>query len=327
MNADDFARRRAPMVAAYARAITTARGLTVAEAEAEAERDVATQLPRGPATRGQLLRKALADGTEVGWIWLSLPGTTLPELAWISDVEVDPPFRGRGYAGAIITAAEAELIERGVPGLGLNVFGDNATARHLYERLGYRVTAQQYSRPLTDVPAVAGIDLVPMADYESRIEALFADYAQDLVEEQGLWHGEAEVRAAAKLAELLPQGVRTEGMILRSVVARGVPVGWVWAGLPGSPRPGTGWLHNIGIDDPFRSKGYGRAAVAAVEAELARRGVRRMGLDVHGSNLGARRFYQRLGYRLVSQQMVKDLPARRAGRCPARPGPRPRSGC
>jgi ribosomal protein S18 acetylase RimI-like enzyme len=309
MNPDDFPRRRAPMIAAYARAITTSRGLTPAEAQAEAERDVADRLPRGPGTPGQLLRKALVDGTEVGWIWVSLPGTTMPETAWISDVEVDPDFRSRGYAGEMITAAEAELACLGVPRLGLNVFGDNDTAARLYRRLGFDVTAQQYARSLTEVSAADGVELVPMADYESRIEVLFADYAQDLVHEQGLWHGEAEARAARKRADLLPRGAATEGMILRTVVARGVPVGWVWAGLS-APRPGMGWLHNVEIDEAHRNRGYGRAAIAAIEAELVRRGIPGMGLNVHGSNIGARRLYTRLGYRLLAQQMAKDLPGR-----------------
>ena len=317
MNAGDFARRRAPLITSYAEAITTTRGLTVAEAEAVAERDVATQLPRGVETRGQLLRKALVDGTEVGWIWVSLPGTTVPGLAWISDVEVDPPFRGRGYAGAIITAVETELIGRNVPGVGLNVFGDNDTARRLYARLDYRVTARQYCRALTHapagdragVPAGERVELVPMADYESRIGAVVAGYAQDLVQEQGLWHGEAEARAARKVGELLPRGARTEGMLLRTVTAAGVPVGWVWAGPPAPAQPGVGWLHAIEIDAPFRSRGYGSAAVAAVEAELARRGARRVGLNVPGPNAGACRLCERLGYRLLAQQMAKDLPS------------------
>jgi ribosomal protein S18 acetylase RimI-like enzyme len=307
LSSEDFARRRALVVAGLTEAIRTARRLTAAEARAEAERDVAERLPRGPATPGQLLRTALSDGTEVGWIWVSLPGTTVPDLAWICDVEVDPEFRSRGYAGAIITAAEAELAGLGVPRIGLNVFGDNDTARRLYKRLGYEVYAQQRSRSLTRVPASGGIELVPMADYESRIEELFAGYAQTLVQEQGLWHGEAETRAARKLAELLPHGTRTEGMILRTVAADGVPVGWVWAGLPAPPRPGLGWLHHLEIDEPHRSRGYGRAAVAAIEAELVRRGVASLGLHVDGSDLGARRFADRLGYRLLAQQMAKDL--------------------
>jgi mycothiol synthase len=309
LSSEEFARRRALLIAGLTEAITTARRLTTAEARAEAERDVAERLPRGPATPGQLLRKALWDGTEVGWIWVSLPGTTVPDLAWICDVEVDPQFRSRGYAGAIITAAEAELAGLGVPRIGLNVFGDNDTARRLYERLGYEVYAQQRSRSLTSVPASGGIELVPMADYESRIEALFVGYAQTLVQEQGLWHGEAETRAARKLAELLPHGTRTDGMILRTVAADGVPIGWVWAGLPAPPRPGLGWLHHLEIDEPHRSRGYGRAAVAAIEAELVRRGVASLGLHVDGSDLGARRFADRLGYRLLAQQMAKDLPA------------------
>jgi ribosomal protein S18 acetylase RimI-like enzyme len=308
MGPDDFARRRGPAIATYARAMTATRGLTEAEATAEAERTVTDQLSRGPGARGRLMRKALVDGTEVGWIWVSLPGPAGPDPAWISVVEVDPDFRSRGYAAAIITATEAELAGLGVPRLGLNVFGDNDIAARLYRRLGFDVTAQQYARPLTDIPSPAGIDLVPMADYESRIAALFADYAQDLVHEQGLWHGEAEARAAGKQAELLPHGARSEHTILRTVRAGGVAVGWLWAGPPPVPSPpGLGWLHHIEIDEPHRGQGYGSGAIAAAEAELSRRGMTRMGLNVHGSNLGARRLYQRLGYKLVAQQMAKDL--------------------
>ena len=309
MDAGDFARRRAPLVAGYARAITASRGLTLTEAEAVSARDIDDQLTRGPATRGHYLRKALRDGTEVGWIWVALPGRARPDMAWISDIEVDPEFRSRGYAGEILTAAHTGLTGLGVRRIGLNVFADNPTARRVYERLGYRMYAQQRTRALVDVPASDGVELVPMADYESRIEALSAEYAADLVHEQGLWHGEAETRAARRLAGLLPDGARTEGMILRTVVAGGVAVGWVWAGLPAPPRPGLGWLHTIEIDEPYRSQGYGRAAIAAVEAGLVRRGVRSMGLDVHGDNTGAQRLYERLGYRVVARQMARDLPA------------------
>ncbi|AGZ45036.1 GNAT family N-acetyltransferase [Actinoplanes friuliensis] len=309
MDDEDFARRRGPMVTGYAEAISTARGLSVPEAEAESERDIADRLPRGAATRGQLLRKAVVDDAEVGWIWISLPSSTMPEMAWISDIEVDTGHRTRGHGAAIITAVEAELVELGVPRLGLNVFGDNPTAARLYTRLGFEVTARQLARSLADVPAAPGIELVPMADYESRIETLFADYARDLVEEQGIWHGEAEERAGRRLAELLPHGRGTEGMILRTVLAKGEPVGWLWAAMPAPPRPGMGWLHNLDIDEPFRSRGYGAGAIAAVEAELVHRGVRSLGLNVHGANDRARKLYERLGYELLAQQMAKDLPA------------------
>ncbi|GID94225.1 N-acetyltransferase [Amorphoplanes digitatis] len=307
MDDRDFASRREPMVTGYATAIAVARNLSLPEAAAESERDIAERLPRGPATRGQLLRKAVVDGAEVGWIWVSLPGATVPEMAWICDVEVDAAHRGRGYGGAIIEAVEAELAGLGVARLGLNVFGDNGTALRLYDRLRFEVTAQQWSRSIADAPSAAGIELVPMIDYAGRIETHFAEYAQRLVRDQGVWHGEAEARAARRLAELLPHGDRTEGSILRTVCAKGEPVGWVWAAMPAPPRPGLGWLHHVGIDEGFRGRGHGTAVIAAIEAELVRRGVHALGLNVDGANDGARRLVERLGYGLLAQQMVKEL--------------------
>lgn len=309
MDREDFARRRGPLVTGYATAIASARRLPMPAAVAEAERSVAEQVSHGPATPGQLMRKAVAGGAEVGWIWVSLPGPARPTMAWITDIEVDAEHRSRGYARAIIEAVEAELTGLGVPRLGLNVFGDNEPALRLYDRLGFQVIAQQRSRLLAEVPASDGIELVPMTDYAARIEVLFADYAQDLIQEEGLWHGEAEDRAARKLAELLPRGPETDGAILRTAVAEGRPVGWVWAEGTTPARPGLGWLHNIDIDEEHRSRGYGRAVIAAIEAELAGRGVPSLGLNVHGYNLDARRLYERLGYELRSQQMVKELPA------------------
>jgi mycothiol synthase len=308
MDDRDFASRRESMVTGYAEAISVARGLSLPDAAAESERDIVERLPRGPATRGQLLRKAVVDGVEVGWIWVSLPGATMPTMAWICDVEVDAGHRRRGYGGEIIKALEVELAESGVPRLGLNVFGDNGTARRLYERLGFEVTTRQLSRALVDVPSRDGIELTPMIDYAGRIEALFADYAQHLVQEEGVWHGEAEARSAMRLDELLPHGARTEATILRTVRVGGEPVGWVWAAMPAPPRPALGWLHHVGIDEAFRRRGYGRAVVAAVEAELVDRGVLGLGLNVDGSNEDARRLFARLGYGLLAQQMAKELP-------------------
>jgi mycothiol synthase len=307
MDRDDFVRRRRSLVAGYAAAIASPRRLSATEAAAEAERDVADRLPRGPATPGQLIRKAVVGAAEVGWIWVSLPTPARPGMAWISNVEVDAGHQSRGHGRAIIEAVEAELVRLGVPRLGLNVFADNPTARRLYDRLGFEVIAQQWSRSLQEAPPSGGIELVPLVDYAARIDSLLAEYAQELVQEQGLWHGEAEARAARMLAELLPDGPDTDGAILRTAVVDGTPVGWVFAAMPAPPRPGIGRLHALEIDEAYRSRGYGRAVVAAIEAELVRRGVRTAGLDVRGDNAAARRLCERLGYQLTSQQMVKVL--------------------
>ncbi|AGL20033.1 GNAT family N-acetyltransferase [Actinoplanes sp. N902-109] len=307
MSEAEFRRRRAGLVADTAAAVARAEGRHVQEAEAEAERSVAENLPQGPRTPGQLVRKAVVDGQEVGWIWVSLPGSMVPAMAWISEVTVDAGFRRRGFGAAIVTAAERELTERGIPRVGLNVFGGNAGARRLYERLGYAITHQQRCRALVDIPSAEGVELVPMRDYAERMGALVADYAGDLQEEEQLSPYEAKVLAEHRLAEWLPAGAATEGAILRTVWAGGAEVGWVWAGLPSRPRPGMGWLHNIAIDAPYQSRGYGSSVIAAMQHEFLHRGLRSMGLNVHGCNVRAQALYERLGFEVMAQQMAKGL--------------------
>ncbi|MEO3775496.1 GNAT family N-acetyltransferase [Micromonospora sp. B11E3] len=116
---------------------------------AEAALRIAQLLPDGVATPGTLLRVALDDGVEVGWIWVSLPGPGRPSMPWIHNIEVHPAHRGRGHGRRMIQLAEAEVGRLGHDQLGLNVFTDNTRAIRLYESLGFEVTNQQMRKPLT----------------------------------------------------------------------------------------------------------------------------------------------------------------------------------
>jgi len=104
-------------------------------------------LPDGLASPGQVLFTAYDGADAVGLLWLGLPDERRA-TAWVYDVWVEPAARDKGYGRSIMVAGERELLSRGIEELGLNVFGDNARARHLYESLGYRVTAQQMSKRL-----------------------------------------------------------------------------------------------------------------------------------------------------------------------------------
>ncbi|WP_211517209.1 GNAT family N-acetyltransferase [Geodermatophilus africanus] len=69
--------------------------------------------------------------------------------AFLYDIEVDEPHRGKGYGRALLTAAEEAARSRGVSALELNVFGGNATSIGLYESAGYIVVQQQMRTRLT----------------------------------------------------------------------------------------------------------------------------------------------------------------------------------
>jgi GNAT superfamily N-acetyltransferase len=61
--------------------------------------------------------------------------------------------RGRGIARALIGAVEEWARSRGNANVTLNVFANNARARSIYERLGYRPETVHYIKPLDAGPA------------------------------------------------------------------------------------------------------------------------------------------------------------------------------
>lgn len=107
-------------------------------------------LPQGRLTEGMLFLVGEVAGEAVGWIWVGLPGSgdQFPDTAWVYKVEVDPVHRGAGHGRSLMLAAEQELMRRGVPKVGLNVFGGNTVAIGLYQGLGYTVVSQQMSKVL-----------------------------------------------------------------------------------------------------------------------------------------------------------------------------------
>jgi ribosomal protein S18 acetylase RimI-like enzyme len=160
--------------------------------------------------------------------------------------------------------------------------------------------------PSTDVT----FTLRPMSGDElaTRTTALLDDYTRDLRESRGLPLDQARSEAHRQVAELLPDGTATEGALLFTAEADGVPVGWIWISLPTAPqRPDTAWIYEITIDAEHRGKGYGRATMRAAEDDLARRGVFRLALNVFGQNTTAIRLYESLGFRTTSQQMAKSI--------------------
>ena len=66
----------------------------------------------------------------------------------IGDIVVAPEARGRGVGTALLAAAEDWARARGYRLITLNVFLDNAGARRVYERAGYRPETIRHVKPL-----------------------------------------------------------------------------------------------------------------------------------------------------------------------------------
>ncbi len=116
-------------------------------------------------------------------------------------------------------------------------------------------------------------------------------------------------RAREGQAALLPRGRETPGMLFfRGVRPDGTVVGSMWIGLE-HPRgvQDCAFLYEIAIDEPFQGSGYGRALLTAGEQVVREHGLTAFELNVFGDNARAIGLYATNGYRVVAQQMRKDL--------------------
>jgi ribosomal protein S18 acetylase RimI-like enzyme len=77
-----------------------------------------------------------ADGSPAGLISIN-ERDEYPGYLHLFALDVAEPFRRRGIGARMIAHVEAEARARNLAGVYLEVGTDNATARRLYERLGY----------------------------------------------------------------------------------------------------------------------------------------------------------------------------------------------
>jgi ribosomal protein S18 acetylase RimI-like enzyme len=96
-------------------------------------------------------------------------------------------------------------------------------------------------------------------------------------------------------------------VILVAVSEDDVPVGKIHVHL--DHAEGTVWLEAAAVARPQQGQGIGTTLVGAAEALAIERGNRTVELGVEESNPGARRLYDRLGYRPVARNDLQYLGA------------------
>lgn len=84
------------------------------------------------------------NGKKVGNGQMWLRGKQKEEL-YLNWIDVSKDSRGKGYASAILLAAESKAKEVGAKKMTLEVPGISPDARHIYEKQGFRVTKEPKS--------------------------------------------------------------------------------------------------------------------------------------------------------------------------------------
>ncbi len=147
------------------------------------------------------------------------------------------------------------------------------------------------------------------AELEAYVEASIPTYAAEH-QKAGNWSSEEAVeRARRSFEELLPEGVATKNQSVNFITddASGEAVGYLWFAVETKGNRTTAFVYDLLVYEEFRRRGYGRAAMEAMEMELRRRKVARVSLHVFGSNSRAIELYRDLGFEVADLIMAKEL--------------------
>jgi ribosomal protein S18 acetylase RimI-like enzyme len=151
--------------------------------------------------------------------------------------------------------------------------------------------------------------LRPMSgdEYEAFSAASIVAYARDIEEHGGYTAEFARQKSEADHAAILPSGLETPGNAIFVLEADGERVGVLWVAEREMGGRQVLYIYDVEVDERYRGRGYGRAAMLLAEDEARKRGLSRLELNVFGGNEVARKLYRSLGYLEAAVHMGKDL--------------------
>ena len=149
--------------------------------------------------------------------------------------------------------------------------------------------------------------LMTQPEFDKYFETLIPDYAADNVR-AGYWsEDEALEKSRQQTTSLLSQGLQTPNHYIYSLYEGEKKVGMIWLKVDLERPVKGGFIFDVRIDEEFRGKGYGKQIMSLIEEKAREFGVQRMGLHVFAYNEVAKNLYERIGYKISSMNMLKDL--------------------
>ncbi|HEY1513486.1 MAG TPA: GNAT family N-acetyltransferase [Gaiellaceae bacterium] len=143
-------------------------------------------------------------------------------------------------------------------------------------------------------------------EYDAFIARAVAFYVDDMVR-AGIDRDVAQAKADKDLPQLLPDGLATPDHLMYAIEDDARSAGYLWLCNRDGELGHSLFVYAVEIDDEFRGRGLGRAAMVFAEQEAQRLGIAKVALNVFGGNAVARHLYLSLGYRETAVHMEKRV--------------------
>ena len=139
-------------------------------------------------------------------------------------------------------------------------------------------------------------------DFLAWLPLLRQDYAGELIRDFGMSADQARAQAAAEI-----DGRRPDGHSVFTIDVDGQTVGHLWLVERRDAYEPILSVYDIDVDEPYRGRGYGKAAMLLAEEEARRRGLTRIALHVGARNDVGRNLYRSLGFEENEISMSKPI--------------------
>ncbi|MFJ4526542.1 GNAT family N-acetyltransferase [Streptomyces sp. NPDC088810] len=243
-------------------------------------------------------------GTRVGHVAVVVVDGNGAPAGRIGDLHVDAPHAGRGYEQAARDWAEEWCEERGARRLDIRL---TEPAGELFADYGVR--GQLRARRVTSPPeSIDGFTARPMtqAEYSEWVAAEKSAYVGDIVRSGAMSREEAVRKADRDFANLLPEGLATPDSSLLVFEAEDERIGSGW--LKHGYLPGVTYGYSLHVEERYRGRGHGRAAMTAGEQATLAAGDSTLMFTVWGGNEVAMNLYTSTGFRVVEESRSLRLP-------------------
>lgn len=145
------------------------------------------------------------------------------------------------------------------------------------------------------------------SEFQAYMEEMTPDYARDMARNFNISYEKAIKNAEEQMDRLFPEGYETKDQYLFNVEDEktGKVVGVLWFHLKeGDDRA---FIYHILVYENFRRRGFGKQIMENLEEIVREMGGNAIGLSVFGDNPGARRLYEKVGYRPAATSMTKEV--------------------
>ena len=288
---DQAASRTADAVERLAQMRVTARYLELDEA-----REQVADFVERSAGKAALLDVVDGDAV-VGWVWLGGEGDEFV----LYDVLLDDPARASELLPDLVDRARAA----GARQIGMGAHPDEPSRSAVAALPGFVSRATNMMLPLdAEIADPGDVELRPMseAEFDAFSTAMAEDYAGELAE-AGMTPEAAAERSRDQMAELIPSGLDSPGMVFFTASVGDQPVGRLWV----STQARMAFVYDVEVNADQRRKGYGAAIMNAGALWCREHGHPALGLNVFAHNPGARALYDRLGYHVTFDYVTLDV--------------------